>query len=179
MKPGLTHFDESKCLDEKTFKGIYNKHWRPLCRYAQTIVDEETGKDIVHDLFTKIWANREKIGILASWGAYLYKGVFNGCIKHLEHIRAVRDFEEKFLSESRDYDSKTPMSELIANETERALEHAINALPEQYRQIIALRLFEELSYVEIAEKLGISVGSIGPQLKRARKQLKKLLENKT
>jgi len=100
-------------------------------------------------------------------------------LKHIDHFRVEREYQENFLKDHSDYDERNPMSMLIDQEMEQEIERAINALPEQYRRIIELTRLQELSYEEIAAKLDIPVGSIGPQLIRARKKLMKLLKNKT
>ena len=165
--------------DGKAFTWIYNKYFHSLCCHAEKIVEcLETAADIVQDLFVKLWENREKIDITTSLGAYLYGSIRNSCLKHIAHIHVQHEYHNSFGDENSDYDSNNPMSILIAKETERAIEHAINALPEQYRQIIELMRLKEFSYEEIAEKLNIPVGSVGPQLNLARKKLMKSLENK-
>lgn len=65
----------------------------------------------------------------------------------------------------------TAESWLIDREYETLLENAIAALPAHYRQILALRHVQGLTYREIADLSGISIGTVMSRLSRARRQL--------
>ena len=181
----MTYTDEVaikalKNSDEKAYTWIYNKYAHPLRLYAKEKVGcFATARDIVQNLFANLWKNREKTHITESLSAYLYRGVHNHCLKHLEHIKVQRNHARRVLENSDfwTYDNNCPESILITKETECAIERAIDALPEQYRQILVMARLEGLSYEEIAEKVEIPVGSVGSQINRARKKLLEVLEN--
>jgi RNA polymerase sigma-70 factor (ECF subfamily) len=61
---------------------------------------------------------------------------------------------------------------VMFGELERRLQTAINELPEQCRTIFQMSRFEELRYLDIAEKLGISVKTVENQMGKALKQLR-------
>jgi len=63
------------------------------------------------------------------------------------------------------------------DETKRKVWEAIEKLSFEHREIIVLRHFEDKSYEEIAEAVGIPVGSVMSRLYYARKKLRELLEN--
>ena len=88
MKIKETHHEEFKSLDKATFEQTYKTYYRPLCLYAQKIVGcEATAKDMVQDIFMNLWEKRENIDIDTSLKAYLYQGVHNKCLNHLELLR--------------------------------------------------------------------------------------------
>ena len=161
--------------DKKALTWIYNKYFHQLCFYAEKIVEDmETDRDIVHDLFTKLWENREKIDINTSLKAYLYGCVRNNCLKILEHIKVRREYEDSYLEENRDsHDSNNPETQLIVKETNSRIKETINTLPEQCRIVFLMRWKEGLKYEEIAEKSGISIGTVKTQISRARTKIKK------
>ncbi|MEE0060072.1 MAG: sigma-70 family RNA polymerase sigma factor, partial [Acutalibacteraceae bacterium] len=66
-------------------------------------------------------------------------------------------------------------SNLIAPETNMVLEE-LYKLPENYRNVIYLYYYEEYTIPEIADILGKSQNTISAQLQRARKKLKKILD---
>ena len=110
--------------------------------------------------------------------AYLQVCVLNKCRDYLDHKDVKRKRLEILWNENKDsHDSNCPESVLIAKENMSMLNEAIDALPEQDRQILVLTL-EELNYEEIAKKLAIPLGSVGPKLIRAREKLMKALVNK-
>ena len=165
--------------DAKEFSFIYDKYFKPLCIHAENMIEcMDTAEDIVQELFVKLWENREKIEITTSFKAYLYGSVRNACLKYIEHLNVRREYHDVFVTENRDYDGNNPMSDLIAKETEQEIEQAIASLPKKHRSIINLIRHEEMSYEEIAKKLNLPIGSVGPLIMRAREKLKKLLDNK-
>jgi len=68
-------------------------------------------------------------------------------------------------------DCPTAESRLIDSEDEALLQNAIAALPAHYRQILALRHLQGLTYREIAMLTGISIGTVMSRLSRARRHL--------
>jgi RNA polymerase sigma-70 factor, ECF subfamily len=54
---------------------------------------------------------------------------------------------------------------------------ALRKIKPKYREVIVLYYFEEKSYEEIATILGLSTNSVGTKIRRAKQQLKKILEN--
>ena len=65
---------------------------------------------------------------------------------------------------------------LERGELEAALHHAIAALPEERRIVVVLRDLEGLAYEDIAEALGVELGTVRSRLHRARLELKAKLE---
>ena len=61
---------------------------------------------------------------------------------------------------------------VLEREAREVLERALGALPAEQRAVFALRTFEELSYREIADALGISIGTVMSRLSRARERLR-------
>ena len=64
---------------------------------------------------------------------------------------------------------------MIAEEERRSVHAAIAALPLQFREVLVLREFHELSYREIAAVVGTPVGTVMSRLSRARERMKALL----
>ena len=64
---------------------------------------------------------------------------------------------------------------MIAEEERKRVHMAIAALPLQFREVLVLREFHELTYREIAEVVGTPVGTVMSRLARARERMKVLL----
>ena len=71
----------------------------------------------------------------------------------------------------------TPEEEILRREKINAVRKAVTELPEDMRDVIVLREFEDMQYSEIAQVLGISEGTVKSRISRAREHLKKVLEN--
>jgi RNA polymerase sigma-70 factor (ECF subfamily) len=68
-----------------------------------------------------------------------------------------------------------PDSELLAKIERARVQAAVKKLPQNMREVVVLREFEDLSYQEISEVVGVPVGTVMLRLSRAREQLKALL----
>jgi RNA polymerase sigma-70 factor (ECF subfamily) len=69
-------------------------------------------------------------------------------------------------------DKADPEFDLIQKQASATMDQLIEALPAQYREVVILREIEELSYYEIAEVIGMPIGTVMSRLARARKAIK-------
>lgn len=70
--------------NEDAIKTVFNLYYEKLCLYAESIVrDHDTAEDIVEDLFVYIWINIKRSPINTSLKNYLYKSIYNNCLKYL------------------------------------------------------------------------------------------------
>ena len=72
--------------------------------------------------------------------------------------------------------SQNPEQQTLARERELALRSALQRLGQAYRETVILRDIEGFTYEEIAETLGINVGTVKSRLARGRRELRKKLE---
>ena len=71
--------------------------------------------------------------------------------------------------------SSRPDAELLAKIERARVQTALRKLPQNLREIVVLREFEDLSYQEISEVVGVPVGTVMSRLSRARERLKAVL----
>lgn len=164
------------------FEIIFKRYYKKLCIYAEDFVKEKSmAEEIVSDVFYKIWENKENLNITKSLQAYLFTSVQNTSIKYLEHLKVLKKYNEfataalqnkELLYSSND---NYPIANLISKEIESEINSAIQALPEQCRQIFCMHRFNDLSYEEIAGKLDLSINTVRTQMMRALKKLKESL----
>jgi len=136
--------------------------------------DVQVAESIVQDVFVKIWTNRETLNITSNVKAYLYTAVKNYSLNHIKQTKrnvGIDDvFESEFASEF------TPEDSLVKSENHDAVHKAISELPNQCRTIYVMKKFDDMSYIEIGEMLGISVNTVKTQMKRAMKALTEKLQ---
>lgn len=68
-----------------------------------------------------------------------------------------------------------PDANLIAEGTRILVQHALEQLPQDYREVIVLREFEDMTYQQIADITGVPLGTVMSRLSRARQKLRDLL----
>src|SRR5690606_26970529 len=80
-----------KSGNERAFTEIFNRYRGPLFQFIyKKTRDEEIARDIVQDVFVKIWDRRREINLTGSLSSYLYRAVFNRSLDVLKHY-AVRE----------------------------------------------------------------------------------------
>jgi RNA polymerase sigma-70 factor (ECF subfamily) len=151
------------------FEKIFRQYAKPLFYYAAKFVGDEPARDIVQDVFVKLWSD-ESLVIAKSLNSLLFTAVRNRCLQQLEkqkvrnrYAEATRQMlqreELEFYMEER--------SSLIEQELEDKLNEVLNQLPERCRQIFVLSRFENKKNREIAEELDISIKAVEKQISKA------------
>lgn len=139
--------------------------YRIAFRYLE---DEADASDAVQDLYIKLWNSREKLDFVSSPQAYSYTLMRNLCIDRLRR-RGKMAPEAQIPDRA---DSAPPDTEVAEREALRTALRCIKDLPERQRQILQMRVFEDLDYDEIAVRLGMSEINARVQLSLARKTLR-------
>jgi RNA polymerase sigma-70 factor (ECF subfamily) len=108
--------------------------------------------------------------------AWLLTIVRHTCYTWLRRHRAQArstEFDEQVHGEARMVDD--PEEEMLRGALREALDQAIQGLPIEFREVVILREVQGLSYAEIAEVVGIPVGTVMSRLSRARQRLQRAL----
>jgi RNA polymerase sigma-70 factor (family 1) len=177
-------FAEIKQGSKKAFEFIFLKYYENLCTYAYSIVrDKYSSEEVVQEMFVKLWENRQSLTIDISAKSYLYRTVHNQCLNYLDYVNVRRKFTQGKANETIDLLKTGPLSDnypianLLVQELETEIEKAISSLPNQCREVFLLCRYEELSYAETAERLGVSINTIKTQLQRAMTRLRDELKD--
>lgn len=140
------------------FEEIFRLHFRSLCYYAMSLVnDEEAARDIVHDTFMTLWNGRHENDLSRPKKAYLTVLVRNQCFNYLEHLKVKDRHAQEELTLGGIY------ADAYSEEEEELLEailRRIDQLPGKCAEVMRLCFVECKKYKEIAELLGISVNTV-------------------
>ncbi|HYI77343.1 MAG TPA: RNA polymerase sigma-70 factor [Chryseolinea sp.] len=161
--------------DQSAIKIIFEKYHTSLCILAFRLTrNRDLSKDIVQDVFTKFWNNRNTIEITSSLSAYLKRSVINAALNELEKDRRhskieLENLPHPLMSAS---DADHSFAELSSH-----LERAINTLPPRTRAIFLLVRREEMSYKEVSESMSISLKAVEKEMMKALKLLRGMMKN--
>ncbi|MEZ5056350.1 MAG: RNA polymerase sigma-70 factor [Saprospiraceae bacterium] len=160
---------------QKAMSVIFEKHYDRLCLVAIRVVKDGTAaEDIVQEVFCELWKKRNELNITSSLFGYLKRSVFN---KSLNYIKKKNIFSEEEPEEYQTISNEALSDEVLAaTELEKAMNLAIDNLPEKARIPFCLNRYEEMTYPEIAEKLGVSVKTVEYQMSKALQILRKAAE---
>ncbi|QNK64773.1 RNA polymerase sigma-70 factor [Pedobacter sp. PAMC26386] len=158
--------------DLTAFTEIHNRYYGILYSHAyRRLSDHEEVKDILQELFTWIWNNRESNSLSPNLPAYLYTSVRNRILNFFKHSKVRADYISSF---QRFSENKVPAAdeEIRLKQLIAIVEAGISMLPPQMRLIFEMSRNEQLSHLEIAEKLGISSLTVKKQVNNSLKILR-------
>jgi len=169
--------------DEGAFEALFAKYFVKLSLYAGHFVRQQnTAREIVEDFFCDIWINSKHIYIESNLNGYLYRSIHNRCLKYLRHQKVRQKYIDSKQYIYTDKELLEPVSDdvpeavLIVKELEDKVAEAIESLPAECKKIFSMNRFENLSYIEIAGELGISVNTVKTQMTRALRKLREKLK---
>ena len=144
---------------------------KKLLRFATHFLkDEDEAKDVVQEVFLKLWQKRDNLAEIENIEAFAMRMTRNKCLDVIRANKVVPIDEEtdrKLKGKTVDVHSKVELSEL-ANQ----IKNLINKLPDLQRTVMHLRDIEQLTYDEIAEATNLKVNAIRVNLSRARKKVR-------
>ena len=148
--------------------------WIPLqgrfYRIAYYILESEAdAKDAVQELYLKLWNLRDHLELVHNPSAYGTMLIRNLCIDRIRRCRPAEPPDQAAAIEP------SADKALEAREELGLVQKAIDKLPATQRQLFGLRVFNGLSYEEIAQKTGLSPLNIRVQVSLARKRIKQSL----
>ncbi len=150
---------------------------------ARLVGDDQQAEDIAQEVFLKAYENFGHLGSSPSAGGWLKTVARNLSLNHIfRYRRRWRLFSELRRPDSEedepDVEFALPddvLAGVDAGVRHGLIEEALQSLPERQRLPLVLYHFEELSYEEIAEKLGVSLAKVKTDIFRARAALAKVL----
>ena len=139
--------------------------------------DRHRAEEIVQEAFVKLWRNPPEVGEVA-YSSWLKRVVTNLSINALQRTKRPGALPE-FSSDPALHAGDSPGRSSETTESMQKLRDALDRLDPAKRTILMLRACEQLSYEEIAEHLGVPLGTVMSRLNRARTALMEELERET
>jgi RNA polymerase sigma factor (sigma-70 family) len=156
--------------DHKAFKDVYELYSKSMFNVCVRMLNSrDEAEDTLQDSFISAFNNIKQYSDKASFGSWLKRIVVNKCIDVIRKKNTqLLPIDEAELAEVE------VEEESIVYDIE-SVKEGISRLPDGYRVILTLYLFEDFSHSMIAEKLNISEGTSKSQYSRARKKLVELI----
>jgi RNA polymerase sigma-70 factor (ECF subfamily) len=167
----------SRCRngENAAFKQLYERYAKAMLNASMRIVnDAGQAEDILQDSFIKAFQNMSKFEAEPAFASWLKRVVVNASIDH------VRKQKNRILSAEQleDVVDETEDEEEEEDYDIDVVKSAIRGLPDGYRIVLTLFLFEDYSHKEIAAMLNISEGTSKSQYMRAKQKLIVIIKNK-
>jgi RNA polymerase sigma-70 factor (ECF subfamily) len=164
---------------EDLFSQIFRQHEQRLYTLAFHLVkSDETAKDIIQEVFLKLWEQRSNIQNIKNKEAWLYKLTENKVIDFLRKASADDRLKKKIWDILQQHLNDTELH-LEAKEYNQVIQKAIEQLPPQRRLIYQLNKNEGLDYQQIATELHLSKHTVKNHLFSAVQSVRRFISKNT
>lgn len=161
---------------------LYEKYLYSLCfSYVQNSQD---ALDLVQEIYIKIFKNINSFELHKPFHPWIRKIAVNTCLNFKRTIKnniismnvSISDDEEIALEDTL-ISGENVLQDVVNSETKILIKKYLKEIPEEYRIVIILRYYEDLSYNEIAELINIPLGTVKTKIYRGKAMLRKKLKN--
>jgi len=178
------HADEETDLElvQKSAEGDEDAFERLVHRYEDTVYntvyryvgDAEEAEDLAQEVFLKIWRRAGTFAGHSKFSTWLYRVAVNQCLNHRRKKGITGPLGQ---IEAEDPKAVSLEEEMVRKREVEAVRQAIDSLPGRQRLALILAKYEDRSYSEIAEIMGVSVSSVESLIHRARTTLRNNLSH--
>jgi RNA polymerase sigma-70 factor (ECF subfamily) len=167
--------------DADAFGRLVERHMRRAYVHALSLVgSREDALDLSQEAFARAYRARHTIDPERPFYAWFYTILRRLCLNFLRdaktRARALDAGGRAWLVERAQTAAADPIAELDRDEARRRVAAAIEHLPARDREVLVLKEFEEMKYRDIADALGVPVGTVMSRLYAARRRLAEALE---
>jgi len=147
------------------FDSLYHKYQPKLRLYLLPFMQHNPGelREIIQDVFVKVWLKKEAFAAIESFEYYLYRMSRNRLLDIYRSRKSREKNESLYLAQAADSTDQLA-DELAFREYHRVARQAIDLLPERRRMIFDLMTEQDLSAREVASRMGLSTAVIKKQL---------------
>ncbi len=162
-------------------KEVINKTYALVSRYvSKFILDNDTANNITQEIVVKIRTNIEDGKYQENWKfqSWCLKISYNCIIDFFRRNKKEKQFPMSDFIDNGFFDHIPHLSiedKIIAEETYKKLQVAISKLPKEQKEVIQLRVYDELPFKDIAEKTNVSINTVLWRYRYARISLLKIL----
>ncbi len=166
-----------KSGDVQALKIVYELFYRPVFQAAYFIT-QDTGlaEDTVHDVFLKLKYKIEQLKDPSKLEAWLCRMAANNA-RDIIRRRSKNILCLEIRGVHSDSQLSSPETLFLLEADKEMIKQKINSLQPEFRQILYLKYYKEMSYEEICTALGLPMGTVKSRLFHAKQKFKKVLES--
>lgn len=162
--------------DEAAFGELMEKHRKRVLNLVFRYVGEaNAAEDIAQDVFVRVYQSRHRYTPTAKFSTWLYRIAVNHCLNAIRARKSQAASLSKEEGRREGEGGEAPDEGIRRSEVRVAVREAIDSLPPSQRMAVLLARFEELSYQEIGEAMGLSLEAVKSLLFRAKESLQERL----
>ena len=164
--------------DEFAFVALYNRYKDAVYAFCvKMLLNRELAQDVMQDTFLRVYENRERLMKTDSFKAWLFTIARNQCLNQLRRNNWQIPLDPEMALPPHIQGAKhTPVQDLEKSEKIQLVNRYLQELKADYREVIILREYQNMSYEEIAAVTRSTLSAVKSRLFKARKKLGKYLE---
>ena len=172
--------ERHRCGDLQAFDEVYDRFGEMVYNLALRLAgNREEAADLTQEIFLRIYRHLGGFGGRSTLKTWVFRIAINHCRDRLSrHVPTMQSIDDRYEEGSVSIadPSRGPEELAVAADQGRRVMEGLARLPQVFREAVVLRDLEGLSYEEIAEVLGVRVGTVRSRIARGRDQLRDLLE---
>ena len=160
--------------DEFAYVTLYNRYKAPVFAFcAKMLLDRAAAEDALQETFVRVYEHRDRLarGAFRSW---LFTIARNHCLNVLRKAKWTEPLPEH--ADPPAPSTQTPFDELLRSERMALVTAYLGQLSPEYREVLVLREYQNLSYDEIAAVTRSTVSAVKSRLFKARRKLAEHLQ---
>ena len=162
--------------DDFAFVSIYNRHRSAVYTFClKMLLDRDGAQDVMQETFLRVYENRTRLLNAGSFRAWLFTIARNQCLNTLRRDRRNVPLDPE--DESVLALPEASLSRMEANEEIDRVNEFLVRLKDEYREVLILREYQNLSYEEIAAITRSTVSAVKSRLFKARRKLAAMTED--
>lgn len=155
--------------DEFAFVSLYNRYKGPVYAFCvKMLADREVAADVMQDTFLRLYENRDRLLKTSSFKSWLFTIARNQCLNTMRRSKRSVGFMEGLENIPAE---TTPVSRMEKSERIALVSEGLLRLKPEYREVLILREYQNLSYDEIAAVTRSTVSAVKSRLFKARRKL--------
>jgi RNA polymerase sigma-70 factor (ECF subfamily) len=166
--------------DERAFGELVGRYESKVYSLALKMLrNPEDAEDVLQDTFLRAYRGIKSFQGHSTFSTWIYRITANSALMRLRKKQlpmvSIDDADEHEAPINIADWAPSPVEQLLSQETQVAMNEAVEALPAEFRQVFVLRDIEELSNAEVADILDLSVAAVKSRLHRARLKVRNRL----
>lgn len=171
------YFKQIASGDEVAFAEVFYHYTSRIHPFVQKMThSEEITEEIVQDVFVSIWKNREKLGAIDNYAAYIFTIATNRTYNYLKSKAREVKHMKALTYTKKDITHNNTIETIDLHESEDLIRNLVNQLTPQKRLIYKLTREEGLTHEQIAQRLRISKNTVKNHLVTTLKFLRESLQ---
>ena len=153
--------------DRLAFEELYERNKNGVYTYCvRLLADSAAAEDATQDSFMKMFEGIRSIRQPELFRAWLFRIARNEALLRIRKTRKNGQIDDEAV-----WDSDTPHERFVTNETSEIVRRLLQELKQEYREVLVLREYEQMTYAEIADLTGTTESSVKSRIFKARKAL--------